>query len=68
MVPIPGVVYKHHTNTMVPWYGKPIPYPTHTNKPKMRAYGMVLTNAWLFLQHGSQLAGGKPPGPLGMHV
>ena len=23
MVPIPGLVYAHHTNTMVPWYGKP---------------------------------------------
>ena len=31
MVPIPGLVYEHHTNTMVPWDGKPIPYPTHTN-------------------------------------
>ena len=26
-----GVVYELHTNTMVPWNGKPIPYPTHTN-------------------------------------
>ena len=31
MVPILGLVYAHHTNTMVPWYEKPIPYPTHTN-------------------------------------
>ena len=26
-----GVVYELHTYTMVPWNGKPIPYPTHTN-------------------------------------
>ena len=26
-----GVVYKLHSNTMVPWNGKPIPSPTHTN-------------------------------------
>ena len=26
-----GVVYELHTNTMLPWNGKPIPYPTHSN-------------------------------------
>ena len=25
------VVYELHSNTMVPWNGKPIPYPTHSN-------------------------------------
>ena len=26
-----GVVNELHTNTTIPWNGKPIPYPTHTN-------------------------------------
>ncbi|KIJ94416.1 hypothetical protein K443DRAFT_12142 [Laccaria amethystina LaAM-08-1] len=33
-----------------------------------RAYGTALAGARPFLQHWSQLAGGKPPGPAGTHV
>ena len=35
---------------------------------KTHAYGTALTGAWPFLQHGSQLTGGKPPGPPDTHV
>jgi len=37
-------------------------------EPKTRAYGTALAGARPFLQRGSQLTGGKPPGPPGTHL
>ena len=37
-----NVVCKDHTNTMVPWNGKPIPYPTPLQSP---------TDYWLLVRH-----------------